>query len=105
MVEIDFETDLAEIGGKMVFANFSGTFSTDGAGAIEKISLDAYELDRDTRCYTRTGKHQITGVWFVAVREILATAYADQINEALQDLRDSAAASKADRDRDALCAA
>ncbi len=105
MIEISFEEELLPMDGKLLSAGCAGTFTADKDGAIETINLDVYERNPETGCYRRSGQHPITGEWFVLLRQHLQIACEDQINAALQDLRDSAAASKADRRNDALWAA
>ncbi len=105
MIEISFEEELLPMDGKLLAAGFAGTFTTDRNGAIETIALDVFERHPDTGCWRRNGQHAISGEWFVLLRAHLQTACENQINEALQDLRDSAAASAADRANDARWAA
>jgi hypothetical protein len=100
-MKITFETDL-KIDGKALHADFAGHFEINHRGEIDEIALDVYEA-RGMQ-FVKSGSKYITGALFDLLKPQLEREYEGDIIDALQDMRDSRAADKADLENDAAWA-
>ncbi len=96
-MRIEFETEL-ELDGTPVHAVFGGAFEINRDGNIDEITLEVWDRGR-----FRDGK-VITGPLFDLLKPHLAKKYEGDIIDALYDMRDSAAATHADRENDRVWA-
>lgn len=95
MTTIAFDTDLRLPDGTGVAALFTGYFEINRHGEIDEIALEVLGNHRPTR------HRYIDGPLFDLLKPHLERAYEGDIIDALIDMRESAAADKADRDNDA----
>lgn len=100
MISLEFETNL-RIGDKTIDALFAGKFEFMPDGEIDEIIVKVWSpIERRF-----SGTMALDGPLFELMKATLEHDYADQIEDAREEWRDSRAASKADRERDAAVAA
>jgi len=95
MSTIAFDTNLRLPDGTGVAAYFTGYFEINQDGQIDEIALEVSGLHHPTRY------RYVDGLLFDLLKPHLERAYDGDIIDALIDMRESAAADKADRDNDA----